>query len=55
MRGILTVPNGVSVARLLGVPLFLWLILLAEADVWAFVVLVLGEPRTGSTDTWRAG
>ncbi len=38
---ILTVPNVISFARLLGVPLFLWLILVPQADVWAFVVLTL--------------
>lgn len=36
-----TVPNGVSLLRLMGIPLFLWLVLVAEADVWAFVVLVV--------------
>jgi cardiolipin synthase len=36
-----TIPNALSFARLLGVPLFLWLVLVPEADVWAFVVLVL--------------
>jgi cardiolipin synthase len=50
MRGSLTIPNAISVARLLGVPLFLWLILVAEADIWAFVVLVLG----GASD-WLDG
>lgn len=38
---ILTIPNLLSFARLLGVPLFLWLVLVPEADVWAFVVLAL--------------
>jgi cardiolipin synthase (CMP-forming) len=37
----LTVPNALSVLRLLGVPLFLWLILGPHADVWALVVLAL--------------
>jgi cardiolipin synthase len=36
-----TVPNGLSLARLLGVPLFLWLVLGPHADVWAVVVLIL--------------
>jgi cardiolipin synthase len=36
---ILTVPNILSLARLVGVPLFLWLILV-EADWWALGVLV---------------
>ena len=38
---VLTVPNVLSFLRLLGVPLFLWLILGPEADGWAIVVLVL--------------
>lgn len=50
MRGNLTIPNAISVARLVGVPLFLWLLLVAEADVWAFLVLVLG----GASD-WLDG
>ncbi|CNG78077.1 Putative phosphatidylglycerophosphate synthase PgsA2 [Mycobacterium tuberculosis] len=36
---IFTVPNILSMARLVGVPLFLWLVL-AEADWWALGVLV---------------
>ncbi|MCX6434180.1 MAG: CDP-alcohol phosphatidyltransferase family protein [Actinobacteria bacterium] len=36
---ILTIPNLISFARLLGVPVFLWLILVPQADGWAFVVL----------------
>jgi cardiolipin synthase len=36
---ILTIPNALSFARLLGVPVFLWLVLVPEADGWAFVVL----------------
>ncbi len=38
---ILTIPNIISFIRLLGVPLFLWLILVPEEDGWALVVLVL--------------
>ena len=38
----LTVPNALSVLRLLGVPLFLWLLLAGhgarETDIWAIVV-----------------
>jgi cardiolipin synthase (CMP-forming) len=37
---IYTVPNGISVARLAGIPLFVWLVLGPRADVWAAVVLV---------------
>ncbi len=44
-----TVPNLLSFARLLGVPLFLWLVLV-EADGWALGVLVLA----GLTD-WLDG
>jgi len=36
-----TVPNILSLARLLGIPVFLWLVLVERADVWAFVVLVV--------------
>ncbi|MFZ1362404.1 MAG: CDP-alcohol phosphatidyltransferase family protein [Candidatus Nanopelagicales bacterium] len=36
---ILTVPNVLSFLRLLGVPLFLWLILVPKADGWALIVL----------------
>lgn len=38
---ILTIPNLLSVLRLLGVPLFLWLILGPHADGWALLVLAL--------------
>lgn len=38
---VLTIPNALSAARLLGIPLFLWLVLVEQADVWAFVVLVV--------------
>ncbi len=38
---ILTVPNALSFARLLGVPVFLWLLLGPEWDVAAIVVLAL--------------
>ncbi len=47
---VLTVPNGLSVIRLLGVPLFLWLVLVPRADAWALVVLAL----SGFTD-WLDG
>jgi len=36
-----TVPNVLSVIRLLGVPLFIWLIVGPRADVWAVVVLAI--------------
>ena len=40
-RQVLTIPNIISIIRLAGVPLFLWLILVPEADGWALVVLML--------------
>jgi cardiolipin synthase len=36
-----TVPNALSLLRLLGVPLFLWLLLGPQADGWAIVVLAV--------------
>ena len=45
-----TVPNALSVLRLLGVPLFLWLMLGPQADGWAVAVLAIG----GFTD-WLDG
>jgi len=45
-----TVPNALSVLRLLGVPLFLWLLLGPEADRWAVAVLMV----SGVTD-WLDG
>ncbi len=41
-----TVPNTLSMARLLGVPVFLWLVLGPEADGWALALLAL----SGVTD-----
>jgi cardiolipin synthase len=38
---ILTIPNVLSVLRLLGVPLFLWLLLGPEADLAALIVLMV--------------
>ena len=40
-RRIATIPNLISFFRLAGVPLFLWLILVPEADGWALTVLML--------------
>ncbi len=40
-RQVLTLPNVISIVRLAGVPLFLWLILVPEADGWALLVLML--------------
>lgn len=47
---ILTVPNLLSLARLLGIPLFLWLVVAQEEDVLGFAILVLA----GVTD-WLDG
>jgi cardiolipin synthase len=47
---VVTLPNLLSLLRLLGVPLFLWLLLGPEADGWAIVVLAL----SGVTD-WADG
>ena len=48
--GPLTIPNALSLARLLGVPLFLWLLLGPHADGWALAVLAI----SGFTD-WADG
>jgi CDP-diacylglycerol--glycerol-3-phosphate 3-phosphatidyltransferase len=45
-----TIPNALSVLRLLGVPLFLWLLLGPQADGWAVLVLAV----SGFTD-WADG
>jgi cardiolipin synthase len=45
-----TIPNALSLLRLLGVPVFLWLVLGPQADVAAFVLLV----AAGATD-WFDG
>jgi cardiolipin synthase len=37
-----TIPNLLSLLRLLGVPLFLWLVLGPHANGWAFAVLAFG-------------
>ncbi|WP_019925731.1 CDP-alcohol phosphatidyltransferase family protein [Nocardia sp. BMG111209] len=43
---ILTVPNALSVLRLIGVPVLLWLLLVRHADGWAFALLIV----SGFTD-----
>jgi cardiolipin synthase len=47
---VVTVPNALSVLRLAGVPLFLWLLLGPHADGWAVLVLMVA----GITD-WLDG
>ncbi|MDQ1712769.1 MAG: hypothetical protein QOE45_2219 [Frankiaceae bacterium] len=38
---VLTIPNALSALRLLGVPVFLWLVLGPHADGWAVVLLMV--------------
>jgi cardiolipin synthase len=38
----LTIPNALTALRGFGVPLFIWLALVKEADGWAILVLALG-------------
>jgi cardiolipin synthase (CMP-forming) len=52
-RRVRTVPNLVSFLRLLGVPLFLYLLLVVEQDVAALVVLAVGG-TTDWVDGWLA-
>ncbi len=40
MDRVLTVPNAISMARLAGVPVFLWLVLVPQADWWAVGLLI---------------
>ena len=47
---VLTLPNILSIARLFGVPVFLWLVLVPEWDGWALVLLMV----SGFTD-WLDG
>ena len=47
---IATLPNVLSFLRLLGVPVFLWLLLVGDNDILAVVVLAAG----GATD-WLDG
>lgn len=48
--GVWTVPNALSALRLLGVPVFLWLVLGPEEDGWALALLMV----SGVTD-WLDG
>lgn len=53
MDRVLTIPNGLSAARLAGVPVFLWLVLglrTATGDYWAVGLLIIA----GATD-WLDG
>jgi cardiolipin synthase (CMP-forming) len=49
-RAVWTLPNLVSMVRLLGVPVFLWLVLVEKADGWALGLLMF----SGFTD-WLDG
>src|SRR5258705_263814 len=49
-RRVWTVPNAVSFARLIGVPLFLYLFLVSHAEIAALVVLAVG-----GTSDWVDG
>lgn len=42
MKQYLTIPNGLTLLRGLGVPLFIWLALDQKADGWAIFVLAIG-------------
>jgi len=46
---VVTIPNALSVARLVGVPVFLWLVLGPHADAWAVAVLI-ASAATDSLD-----
>lgn len=45
-----TLPNALSLLRILGVPVFLWLVIVAQEDIWAFALLIVA----GITD-WLDG
>lgn len=50
---VLTVPNALSVLRLAGVPVFLWLVLGPEEDGWALALLAVSG-FTDYLDGWLA-
>jgi len=52
-NAVLTVPNLLSMLRLAGVPLFLWLVLGPEEDGWALAVLMVSGV-TDFLDGWLA-
>lgn len=45
-----TIPNAISAVRLIGVPVFLWLLLIERADAWALALIAVA----GATD-WLDG
>lgn len=50
---VLTLPNALSFARLLFLPVFVWLALVVEADNWAFALLAISS-ATDWFDGWIA-
>ncbi|MEI7779513.1 MAG: CDP-alcohol phosphatidyltransferase family protein [Actinomycetes bacterium] len=50
---VLTIPNGLTALRLIGVPVFLWLVLGPRADGWAAAVLI-GSAATDWLDGFVA-
>ena len=52
-RRVWTLPNVISMLRLAGVPVFLWLVLGPEADAWALGLLMLSGV-TDYLDGWLA-
>ena len=52
-RRVWTVPNVLSMLRLLGVPVFLWLVLVVERDGWA-ILLLMASGATDWLDGWIA-
>lgn len=52
-RRVWTLPNAISMLRLLLVPVFLWLVLVPEADAWALAVLAFSG-FTDFLDGWLA-
>ena len=56
MDRVFTVPNVISMARLAGVPVFLWLVLgvqTAAADYWAVALLIVSASETSAFDEGR--
>ncbi|MEJ0014594.1 MAG: CDP-alcohol phosphatidyltransferase family protein [Actinomycetota bacterium] len=41
-REVLTIPNGLTLIRALGVPIFLWLLLGENLKGWSYLVLAIG-------------
>lgn len=41
-REVLTIPNGLTLIRAFGVPIFLWLLLVENLKGWSYLVLAIG-------------